>query len=75
MNRKTPFIILTILSMCFATDAAKRTLPSIYAKGWIDFNKNALTKKFADRYNYQQILTDNRLTAPQIAEDVLKLFK
>ncbi|MDE6680646.1 MAG: 1-deoxy-D-xylulose-5-phosphate synthase [Muribaculaceae bacterium] len=34
-----------------------------------------LTKKFADRYNYQQILTDNRLTAPQIAEDVLKLFK
>ena len=48
MNRKTPFIILTILSMCFATDAAKRTLPSIYAKGWIDFNKNGIKDTYED---------------------------
>ena len=48
MNSKTPFIILTILLLCFATDAAKRTQPSIYAKGWIDFNKNGIKDTYED---------------------------
>ncbi|MDE5886974.1 MAG: 1-deoxy-D-xylulose-5-phosphate synthase [Muribaculaceae bacterium] len=34
-----------------------------------------LEKKFADRYNYRQILEANRLTAPQIAEDVVNIIK
>ncbi|MDE6444229.1 MAG: 1-deoxy-D-xylulose-5-phosphate synthase [Muribaculaceae bacterium] len=33
-----------------------------------------LEKKFADRYNYRQILEANRLTAPQIAEDIMKII-
>ena len=34
-----------------------------------------LEKKFADRYNYKELLEANRLTAPQIAEDVMKIIK
>lgn len=34
-----------------------------------------LAKKFADRYDYNQLLTANRLTAPQITEDTLRLLK
>lgn len=33
-----------------------------------------LEKKFVDRYNYSDILKSNRLTAPQIAEDVINLL-
>lgn len=34
-----------------------------------------LKKKFEDRYNYRAILEENRLTAPQIAEDILKAIQ
>lgn len=34
-----------------------------------------LKKKFEDRYNYGKILEENRLTSPQIAEDILSLVK
>ncbi len=34
-----------------------------------------LKKEFVDRYDYSQILADNRLTAPQIIADVLGLLK
>lgn len=33
-----------------------------------------MAKKFLDRYNYNDVLTANRLTAPQIAEDVMRLI-
>lgn len=33
-----------------------------------------MAKKFLDRYNYNDVLTANRLTAPQIVEDVMRLF-
>lgn len=34
-----------------------------------------LKKQFADRYDYKSMLEANRLTAPQIAEDVLRMLK
>lgn len=34
-----------------------------------------LAKKFADRYNYRELLEANRLTAPQIAEDIMNELK
>ena len=30
-----------------------------------------VAKKFLDGYSYDQVLRDNRLTAPQIADDVM----
>lgn len=33
-----------------------------------------MAKKFLDRYNYNDVLTANRLTASQIAEDVMRLI-
>ena len=32
-----------------------------------------MAKRFVDRYNYDEILKANRLTAPQIVEDIMKL--
>lgn len=32
-----------------------------------------VAKRFVDRYNYDEILKANRLTAPQIVEDIMKL--
>ena len=34
-----------------------------------------LEKKFVDRYNYGDLLKANRMTAPQIAEDVAEIMK
>ena len=33
-----------------------------------------LKKEFLDRYDVQEVLTENRLTAEQIAEDVMELL-
>lgn len=33
-----------------------------------------MAKKFLDRFNYNDVLTANRLTAPQIVEDVMRLI-
>lgn len=34
-----------------------------------------IAKKFLDRYNYGDVLKENHLTAPQIAEDICKILK
>jgi len=33
-----------------------------------------IRKKFLDRYDYTKVLTDNRLTAPQITEDIMEML-
>ncbi len=34
-----------------------------------------IAKKFLDRYNYADVLKANRMTAPQIAEDIISMIK
>ena len=46
----------------------------IFDKIVIAVGVNALKKEFLDRYDAQEVLRENRLTAEQIAEDVAKML-
>lgn len=69
--KKTHKLVVTIEDGVLAGGFGEK-VASFYGTSEMKVANYGLEKKFEDRYDYKALLEANRLTAPQIAEDVMR---